>query len=31
MKKIYYLQPEAFDPFLVGAETIQLLKIFYKN
>jgi hypothetical protein len=24
MKKIYYLQPEPFDPFLTDAETIQL-------
>lgn len=31
MKTIYYLQPEPFDKFLVGAETIELLKLYCKN
>jgi hypothetical protein len=31
MRTVYELQPEAFDKFEVGAETIELIKLYCLN
>ena len=31
MKEVFYLQPEPFDKYLVGSETIELLMLYCKN